>query len=56
LHLQQFPNSAESGHKESSPDRSQGKSPSRLGLDQVQRLGPTATPHDIIHSTLSERE
>ena len=41
---------------EYSPDRSQGKSPSRLGLDQVQRLGPPATPHDIIHSALSERE
>ncbi|QCE03971.1 hypothetical protein DEO72_LG8g2003 [Vigna unguiculata] len=44
------------GHKELSPDRSQGKSPSRLRLDQVQRLGPPATPHDIIHYALSERE
>jgi len=41
---------------EYSPDRSQGKSPSRLGLDQVQRRGPPTTPHDIIHSTLSELE
>ncbi|QCE05181.1 hypothetical protein DEO72_LG9g182 [Vigna unguiculata] len=56
LHLQRFPNSAEFGHNESSPDRSQGKSPSRLGLDQVQRLGPPTTPHDIIHYALSERE
>jgi len=36
-----------------SPDRSQGKSPSRLRLDQVQKLGPPATPH---HSALPERE
>ncbi|QCE07571.1 hypothetical protein DEO72_LG9g2591 [Vigna unguiculata] len=56
LHLQWFLDSAESGHKESSPDRSQGKSPSHLGLDQVQRLRPPATPHDIIHSALFERE
>jgi len=39
-----------------SPDRSQGKSPPRLRLDQVRRRGPPATPHDIIHSTLSELE
>jgi len=41
---------------EYSPDRSQGKSPSRLRLDQVQRRGPPATPHDIINSALSELE
>jgi len=41
---------------EYSPDRSQGKSPPRLRLDQVRRRGPPATPHDIIHSTLSELE
>ncbi|QCD98724.1 hypothetical protein DEO72_LG7g1 [Vigna unguiculata] len=51
-----FPNSVEFGHKGLSPNHSQGKSPSRLRLDQVQRLGPPATPHDIIHSALSERE
>ena len=56
MHLQRFPDSAEPGHMGLSPDRSQGKSPSRLGLYQVQGLGPPATPHDIIHSTLSERE
>jgi len=56
LHLQRFPDSAESGHMEYSPDCSQGKSPSRLRLDQVQRQGPPATPHDIIHSALSELE
>jgi len=44
------------GHKELSPDRSQGKSHSRLRLDQVQKLGPPVTPHDIIHSALPERE
>ncbi|QCE03397.1 hypothetical protein DEO72_LG8g1421 [Vigna unguiculata] len=56
LHLQRFPDSAESGHMEYSPDRFQGKSSSRLRLDQVQRRGPPATPHDIIHSALSELE
>ena len=44
------------GHIELSSDRSQGKSPARLRLDRVQRLGPPATPHDIIHSALPERE
>jgi len=48
-----FSNSAESSLKGLSPNYSQGKSHSRLG---VQRLGPSTTLHDIIHSALSERE
>jgi len=51
-----FPNSAEFGLKGLSPNHSQDKSPSRLGHDQVQRLGPPAAPHDIIHYALSEHE
>ena len=51
-----FPNSAESGLKGLSPNQSPGKPPSRLELDQVHRLGPPATPHHIIHSTLHECE
>jgi len=39
-----------------SPDRSQDKSPSRLRFDQVQKLRPPATPHDIIHYALPKRE
>jgi len=46
----------QSGLKGLSPNHSQGKSPSRLRPDQVQGLGPPATPHDIIHYALSERE
>jgi len=56
MHLWWSPNSAEFGRKGLSPDHSQGKSLSHIRLDQVQRLGPPATPHDIIHSALSERE
>jgi len=51
-----FPKSAEFGLKGLSPNHSQGKSPSCLGPDQVQGLGLPATPHNIIHSALSERE
>jgi len=52
----QTPNSIEFGLKGLSPNHSQGKSTSRLRPDQVQRLGPPTTPHDIIHYALSERE
>jgi len=39
----------EFGLKRLSSNHSQGKLPSRLRLDQVQRLGPPTTLHDIIH-------